>query len=115
MPTYFNTLSLEIEDATGNQGTAGDLRAVQRLDLRRFRRNVGEEPLSVEFRLCTNESAWKLHATFFQSPEAQFSPKEVWRIPNLKIPAAGRVVKFTRHCPAGGVQQRSVRRPRPRH
>lgn len=80
---------LEVEDATGNRSTADDphdrvMRRIRRISGRRDR-----DPVSAQFKFCTNETAWKLHATFFRTPQARFSSNETWTIPNLEVPAPG--------------------------
>ena len=87
LATDWELSDLEVEDATGNRGTAEPFYPF------RFHRQMhwvrDRELLSARFKLCTNETAWKLHATFFRTPEGRFSSNETWTIPDLKLPAPG--------------------------
>lgn len=77
---------LEVEDATGNRGPGIGPFSGGSPRMPHWVRN--KRPVSAEFRLCTNETAWKLHATFCRTAEAQFTPNETWTVPHLAIPAA---------------------------
>lgn len=80
--------ALGVEDATGNRGTAGSSLALEYWE-RPPPWRISKDLVSAEFRLCTNETAWKLHATFLRSRHAMFASNETWTIPNLEIPAPG--------------------------
>ncbi len=47
----------------------------------------GEETFKFRLPLWSDESAWKLNATFKRRPEAKFAPGELWSITNIPLPA----------------------------
>ena len=47
-------------------------------------------------RLCTNDSAWKIEATFFRKSRAEFRADEIWVITNVPIPKPGEIIALKR-------------------
>lgn len=82
---HWELTDLEAEDATGNPGVGRDPFGAGK----GLRWNPITRPVSAEFRLCTNETAWKLHATFLRTAYSQFASNETRTIPALALPAPG--------------------------
>lgn len=88
LPPEWELDDLKVEDATGNS-SAPTWAPTYGPSPRPFRHRRPWEPMSAQFGLCTNETAWKLTATLRRTMEVEFAPNEVWTIPNLQIPAPG--------------------------
>jgi hypothetical protein len=90
MPAEWELDDLNVEDATGNSSALA-WAPKYGPSPRMFRHRRPWEPVSAQFELCTNESAWKLTATLRRNTEAKFDSNEVWTIPNLQIPRPGKL------------------------
>lgn len=90
-----------VEDATGNRSGTWDpfgfprpfMRASSTLG-RAFAGGTRSRSDTPPFVFCTNESAWKLNASFFRTAQAQFASNETWILTNLTIPTNGTAKTF---------------------
>lgn len=64
---------------------------------------TGNQTTSSGYSLCTNESAWKLEAVFFRTPDSQFEPNEIWTLTNIAIPKSGSTSTLNRSNTIQGV------------
>jgi hypothetical protein len=53
--------------------------------------------------LCQEQNAWKLKIRLMRTPFASFAPNEVWKIGELKLPAAGKSFQMSRSNSVAGV------------